>query len=229
MYRDLTEAIQNADQNPSIHVILISGSRECFTAGNDLNDFLTEFSFAPDGPVHGFLTTLPFIAKPVVAAVEGPAIGIGTTLLMHCDLVYAGEQALFQTPFVNFGLVPEFGSTLLFPVLCGHPRAAECLFLGEPFGAEKALELGLINRICKAGSAIDFAHTVSEKIAAQPLDAVLSTKALMKADILTPLAGRIREEADLFAAGLKSEATQQRLRAFIRSLSGARLDPGNPE
>ena len=133
---------------PQVRAVLLSGTAECFTAGNDVADFLNAPRQPGSSPARALFDTLPNMKKPVVAAVGGPAIGIGTTLLLHCDLVYAAPNARFQLPFVPLGIVPEFGSTFLLPRLAGYQRAAELLLLGQPFTAQKAHEAGIVTRCC---------------------------------------------------------------------------------
>lgn len=138
MYTALSDAMIAADNDPDVHVLLITGDESCFTAGNDLREFLEKPPTSKDSPGFRFLRTLVGLQKPLVAAVNGPAVGIGTTLLLHCDLVYAGESAVFILPFINLGLCPENACSLLLPQTAGHRRAAELLMLGEPFNAETA-------------------------------------------------------------------------------------------
>src|SRR5260221_10133706 len=146
MYLGLTEALQKAQADPAVRVILISGAKDCFTAGNDLVDFANAQP-GESSPAILFLQTLAAAHKPVLAAVAGVAVGIGTTMLLHCDLVYAASTARFQLPFVNLGLCPEARSSVLLPALMGHHRAAELLFFGEQFSADVALQLGIVNQV----------------------------------------------------------------------------------
>src|SRR5437764_8349704 len=150
MYRQLGEALAAADAAADVRAVLLHGTRECFSAGNDLADFLKPRRPDEELPATALFRTLPVMRKPVLAAVAGPAIGIGCTLLLHCDLVYAGENARFQLPFVPLGIVPEFGSTLLLPLLAGYQRAAELFLLGRPFTAQKALDVGFISELVPA-------------------------------------------------------------------------------
>src|SRR4029079_18720996 len=146
MYAQLGAALAAAEADAAVRAVLLHGTAECFTAGNDVADFLKR----PSGggpPAEALFDVLPWMKKPVVAAVGGPAIGIGSTLLLHCDLVYAAPNARFQLPFVPLGIVPEFGSTYLLPLLAGYQRAAELLLLGQPFTAQKALEAGIVTGI----------------------------------------------------------------------------------
>jgi enoyl-CoA hydratase/carnithine racemase len=158
---------------------------------------------------------LSTFAKPLVAAVCGPAVGIGTTLLLHCDLVYAGDNAAFSLPFVNLGLCPEAASSLLLPQLMGHQRAAEALLLGEPFSAETALEVGLINRIVPPAEANALAQMQAQKLAAKPLSSLLETKRLMKLGNAPVIAGRIAEEISSFGRMLREPAAREAFTAFV--------------
>src|SRR5262249_43503511 len=146
MYAAMSEALQRAENDPAVRVVVITGTENCFTAGNDLADFAAAKPGQPT-PAIRYLETLASAQKPVVAAVSGVAIGIGTTMLLHCDLVYAAAGARFQLPFVNLGLCPEAASTLILPWRMGHHRAAQLLFFGEPFGAEAARSFGLVNEV----------------------------------------------------------------------------------
>ena len=148
MYATLVEALDRADADPNIRVVTVSGTGDAFTSGNDLADFLALGPGGDTGPQLNFLKAITRTRKPLIAAVNGVAVGIGVTLLLHCDLVYAAEEASFQLNFVNIGLVPEAGSSLLLPRLIGHQRAAELLLLGSPFDAQAALRMGLVNAVC---------------------------------------------------------------------------------
>src|SRR3546814_7527523 len=147
MYKAMTDAINAGHADPDVRVILFTGTDGCFSSGNDLGDFLNSPDSTSGSVIADFMQAVVDASKPMVAAVTGPAVGIGTTLLLHCDLVYAGEKTRFQLPFVNIGICPEFASSLMMPVIMGHPRAAELILLGEPFTAAKAREYGLINAV----------------------------------------------------------------------------------
>jgi enoyl-CoA hydratase/carnithine racemase len=178
MYSTLTDSIQRAEKDPKVHVILIHGTGGCFTSGNDLKDFL---DFPPEdesSPVFAFMAAISRAEKPIIAAVSGLAVGIGTTMLLHCDLVYAEKKSKFLLPFVNLGLCPEAGSSFLLPLLAGYQRAAELLLLGEPFSAEKAKEIGLVNKICDDSQVLNYAIEQARKLAAQPQTSVRLTKAM---------------------------------------------------
>lgn len=180
MYRLLAESLLEADEDPDIRAILICGDNSVFTSGKDLNDFKkVNPDSRPEEPGI-MLKALNEAKKPIVAAVSGPALGLGTTLLLHCDLVYASDTATFRLPFVNVGLCPEAGSSYLLPKLTGYHQAAELLFLGEPFGAEKAKEIGLVNEIWPAADLLNKVQLIMEKLVNQPPGALATTKQLLK-------------------------------------------------
>ncbi len=161
MYTTLATALRNAEQDPSVRAILITGKPEIFTAGNDLDDFLNNVgvgAMTEDRPVFQFMQALEGCSKPVIAAVSGLAVGIGTTLLMHCDLVYAADSAKFSMPFTQLGLCPEFASSLLVGQAAGHARAAEKLLLGEAFPAQEAFEMGIVTKVLPAAELLAFAQ-----------------------------------------------------------------------
>ena len=195
MYVTLAEALAGASQDAAVRCVLIQGDPTIFSAGNDIGDFLNAPA-APAGesPAFRFLHAIADFPKPIVAAVCGPAVGIGTTMLLHCDLVYAGDNAAFSLPFVNLGLCPEAGSSLLLPRMLGHHRAAEALLLGEPFMAEAALEVGLVNRVVPPTEANAVAQAQARKLAAKPLAALVETKRLMKQAQAAEVSERIDEE-----------------------------------
>jgi enoyl-CoA hydratase/carnithine racemase len=194
---------------------VFQGHETIFSAGNDIGDFLKEPPTTPDAPVFRFLRGISTFAKPVVAAVCGPAVGIGTTMLFHCDLVYAGDNAQFSMPFVNLGLCPEAASSLLAPQLMGYGRAAEALLLGDPFLAEAALEMGLISRIVPPTEAAALAQRQAQKLAAKPLSALIETKRLMKKGQAGAVAERMLDEATVFARMLAAPAAQEAFNAFM--------------
>ena len=193
---------------------------------DDLVEFLDHQDFDEDSPMLRFVCTLPFVKKPIIAAVNGAAVGVGVTMLLHCDLVFASENAQFQMPFVNFGLVPEAGSSLLLPQLIGYQRAAELLLLGNVFGSKRAYELGLVNRVCADDTALAIALDAAKELAIQPAAAVCMTKALMKGSQVDVLKNRIKEEATLFVSRLKSPETKTALRSFMekRKLDVSRFE-----
>lgn len=215
MYAALADALEQAAADGAVRVALVTGSQEAFTAGNDLGDFLNNPPTGPESPVHRFLRALAAFPKPLVAAVCGPAVGIGTTMLLHCDLVYAGDNASLSLPFVNLGLCPEAGSSLLLPALAGHQRAAEKLLLGEPFDAVEARELGIVNRVLPAAEVEAFARSQAAKLASRPLSSLIATKALMK----QPRAEAVREamlrEGEVFGRMLREPAAREAFSAFL--------------
>lgn len=215
MYQALADGLTAADSDDSIRVILISGSEECFTSGNDLADFLTAPPTGPASPVMQFLTAISEARKPIVAAVNGLAVGVGVTMLLHCDLVYAGSGATFQMPFVNLGLCPEAGSTLLLPRLMGHARAAELLLLGEAFNADKAGSLGIVTELCPDDAVLATARKRALQLAAQPAAAVRLAKELLKREYAPRLRETIREEGAEFIKRLKSPEAAEALLAFM--------------
>ena len=215
MYRQLGDALAAADAAADVRAVLLHGTSECFSAGNDLADFLKPRRPDEESPATALFRTLPVMRKPVVAAVAGPAIGIGCTLLLHCDLVYAGENARFQLPFVPLGIVPEFGSTLLLPFLAGYQRAAELLLLGEPFTAEQAREAGIVNAVVASAEVLQIAERKARALAALPPESVRLTKALLKATQRGALEARIAEESRIFAERLASPEAKAAMRAFL--------------
>ncbi len=211
MYQALTQILQRAADDPHIAVVLLHGSEQAFSAGNDLADFLSQPPDSLDAPVWQFLRALAAFPKPLVAAVCGVAVGVGTTLLLHCDLVHAGSNARFSLPFVNLGLCPEAGSSLLLPRLFGYQRAAEALLLGEPFDAEAAVKAGLVSKVLEPHEVLDSALAQARKLAGKPLQALIETKRLMKRD---DVAERIDEEARVFARMLRTRAAQEAISGF---------------
>lgn len=216
MYQALADALTKADSDDTVRVILISGGDDCFTSGNDLADFLSAPPTGPESPVMQFLTAISAARKPIVAAVNGLAVGVGVTMLLHCDLVYVGKSATFQMPFVNLGLCPEAGSTLLLPRIMGHQRAAELLLLGEPFNADKALILGIVTEICPDGDVAVTARTRALQLVAQPAAAVRLAKELLKRDYAPQLRETIANEGVQFMARLKSPEAVEALQAFMQ-------------
>src|SRR5690625_1037531 len=168
MYQAIADAIRAADEDRNSRVVLLHGTGDCFSAGNDIVDFLKSPAVDDASPVVQFMSALTQSEKPIVAAVNGLAIGIGVTMLLHCDLVYAGKSARLQLPFVNIGISPECGSSLLMPNMMGHQRAAELILLGEMFGADKAREVGIVNEVVDDATVMDTALKMAGKLAAQP-------------------------------------------------------------
>ncbi|MGI4779680.1 MAG: enoyl-CoA hydratase [Janthinobacterium lividum] len=214
MYGALADALVQGEQDAAVRAVLIQGDPTVFSAGNDIGDFLDTPPSATDSPVFRFLRGIATFPKPVVASVCGPAVGIGTTLLFHCDLVYAGDNAAFSMPFVNLGVCPEAGSSLLVPQMFGYHRAAEALLLGEPFMAEAALEVGLVNRVVPPTEANAIAQVQARKFAAKPLGALIETKRLLKKSILPEVLARIDEEMQSFGRMLREPAAREAFSAF---------------
>jgi enoyl-CoA hydratase/carnithine racemase len=212
MYGGLADALVRGEADSGVAVHLLAGSGGDFTAGNDLNDFLTLRGLGGTD-LERFLSALSLLSKPVVAAVGGAAVGIGSTMLLHCDMIVAAANSRFQFPFVNLGLVPEAASSLLLPRLCGYQRAAELLLLGEIFDAAKAREIGLINRIVPDGEEEQTAMDIARRLAAQPLNSVRQAKALLKTDA-EPVWDRMMRERPLFEAALSSPELQEAVAAF---------------
>ena len=215
MYSQLAAALEQADADTTVNAVLIQGSSDCFTAGNDIGDFLEQPPTDLDSPPFHFMQSLLNCRKPVIAGVAGAAVGIGTTLLLHCDLVYAGDNAAFSMPFVNLGLCPEAASSFLAVQLMGYPRAAEALLLGEPFMAETALEMGLITRIVPPAEANALAQRQAQKLAAKPLTSVMETKRLMKKGNAGMVAERMAEEGASFGRMLQEPAAREAFSAFM--------------
>ncbi len=215
MYGAMADALESANHDAAVRVVVIQGHESIFSAGNDIGDFLNKPPSTSDSPVFRFLRGISTFPKPIVAAVCGPAVGIGTTMLLHCDLVYAGDNAAFSMPFVNLGLCPEAASSFLVPQLMGYPRAAEALLLGEPFMAETALEIGLINRIVPPLEANALAQRQALKLAAKPLSALMETKRLMKKGHAGIVAERMAEEGASFGRMLQEPAAREAFTAFM--------------
>ena len=215
MYSALAEAMQQAATDDAVRVLVIQGDASVFTAGNDIKDFLEHPPTSTDAPVFRFLRQLVGFPKPLIAAVAGPAVGVGTTMLFHCDLVYAGDNAAFAMPFVNLGLCPEAGSSLLAPQLVGHQRAAELLLLGEPFLAETARDLGLVNRITAPTEVNELAGAQARRLASKPMSSLLETKRLLKQGQQAALLERVAEEAAVFARMLGEPAAREAFTAFM--------------
>jgi enoyl-CoA hydratase/carnithine racemase len=195
--------------------VLIHGTSGCFTSGNDVRDFLELERTPGSSPAAGFLRAIAAAKKPVVAAVGGPAVGVGTTMLLHFDLIYAAPNARFQLPFVPLGLLPEAASSLLLPVLAGYQRAAELLLLGQPFSAEKAQAAGIVTEIVPEPELLEYARTAALALAALPPASVRMTKELMKRGLAQAVLERMQEELGLFGERLRSPEAKEALSAFM--------------
>ena len=220
MYQAMADAINAAKADAAVRALLITGQPGIFTSGNDLEDFMQRPPGSGSGndesPVFRFMRALIDCDKPVVAAVTGAAIGIGTTMLLHCDLVYVSDEARLAMPFVGLGLVPEFGSSLLLPQRIGQARAAEKLLLGDPFTGAEAVELGLANAVLPAGEVANHARRVAERFNALPPGAVRETKRLLRAPQAEATFMAIRTEGELFAARLRSPEAMEAFQAFFQ-------------
>jgi enoyl-CoA hydratase/carnithine racemase len=223
MYQAMTDALTAAKEDPAVRAVLITGQPGIFTSGNDIEDFMQrapggqgQGSDAMDSPVFQFMRALIDCDKPVVAAVTGAAIGIGTTLLLHCDFVYVSDEARLAMPFVTLGLVPEFASSLLVPQLMGPRRAAEKLLLGEPFTPEQAVECGIANAVLPAGELMNHARRIAERFNALPPGAVRESKQLMRAPQLDALSKAIATEGAIFNRRLRSPEATEAFQAFFQ-------------
>jgi enoyl-CoA hydratase/carnithine racemase len=214
MYLSMNQALREAHDDSTVRVILITGTQDCFTAGNDLVDFANARP-GETSPAILYLQTLAAAKKPVVAAVSGVAVGIGTTMLLHCDLVYADSTARFQLPFVNLGLCPEAGSSVILPALMGQRRAAELLYLGESFNAEKACSLGIVNEVVTEGAVLDTALAKARQLAEKPPSALRTTKMLLKYGTASPIADAMARETQQFAALLQGPEAKEAMAAFL--------------
>ncbi len=216
MYASLAQGLLDAASEDAVRVIVIAGTPGVFTAGNDLEDFLHHPPQGNDSPVLQFMRALRDQPKPVIACVDGMAIGIGTTLLMHCDLVYASERSRFAMPFAQLGLCAEFASSLLLPQLAGYHRAAEMLLIGESFSVEMAAETGLVNRVLPVAELNDFVRAKAQLLAALPSDAVRTTKRLMKAAQVSTVEVVMQEELSEFTRLLSGPDAKEAFEAFIQ-------------
>lgn len=215
MYAQMADAITNAQTSANVRVLVFQGNEAVFTAGNDIADFLHNPPTSDDAHVFRFLRALSTFTKPIIASVCGPAVGVGTTMLFHCDLVYAGDNAAFALPFVNLGLCPEAASSLLVPQMMGYHRAAEALLLGEPFLAEAALEVGLVNRVVAPNEANNLANAVAHKLASKPTSSLIETKRLMKKGQAALVQTTMNEEAASLGKLLREPAAKEAFGAFL--------------
>ena len=214
MYAALADAMAGIAADPGVRVVLFTGSGGSFCAGNDLNDFLANPPNSEDAPVFRFLRALAGCQAVLVAAVAGPAVGIGTTMLLPCDMVIAAESAKFALPFVNLGLVPEAASSLLLPRLIGHQRAARLLLLGEPFDARTAHGLGLVNEVVAEAELAGAADALVQKLLAKAPEALRLTRALLRS-ATTTVDARMVEEVRVFAPRLESAEFREAVKAFF--------------
>lgn len=215
MYQAMADALSAAQADASVRAVLITGQPGIFTSGNDLEDFMQRPPQGLDSPVFQFMQRLTACDKPVIAAVTGAAIGIGTTLLLHCDLVYTADDARFALPFASLGLVPEFASSLLVPLYAGHLKAAEKLLLGDPFGAEEAQEMRLVNAILPAGEVVNHARRIAERFNALPPEAVRESKKLLRRSQARLVQETIATEGEIFGQRLRSPEAREAFQAFF--------------
>jgi enoyl-CoA hydratase/carnithine racemase len=211
----MMEALRQAQADAAVRVVLITGSEQCFTAGNDLEDFLKA---KPGETSHAllFLEALATAQKPMVAAVSGVAVGLGTTMLLHCDLVYASSTARFQLPFVNLGICPEAGSSYILPAMVGQRRAAELLLLGDPFSAETARDLGIVNEVLPEGEVLSRATARAQQLAEKPPAALRNARALMKKGSEAAIAEAMARELKEFGPLLVGPEAKEAFTAFLQ-------------
>jgi enoyl-CoA hydratase/carnithine racemase len=216
MYTAMTEAIVAADADSTIRALLITGQPGIFTSGNDLEDFMQRPPAGEDSPVFQFMKALAECGKPVVAAVTGGAIGIGTTMLLHCDLVYVSDEARLAMPFVGLGLVPEYASSLLVTQRVGHAKATELLLLGEPFNGQSAVEMGIANAVLPAAEVVNHARRMAERFNTLPPGAVRESKALMRRGQKALVQETIAVEGEIFGKRLRSPEAMEAFQAFFQ-------------
>jgi enoyl-CoA hydratase/carnithine racemase len=215
MYEAMAAAIEEAGTTDGVRCILIAGAPDVFCAGNDLNDFVTMARSGGLGaPIIRFLHALARCPKPMVAAVSGAAVGVGTTMLLHCDQVIVADNAVLMTPFVSLGLLPEAGSSLIAPRLMGHARAFSLLVMGKPLTAAEAKDAGIVNQVVPAADLDAHAHNVAHDIAALPAESVTAARRLMRGSV-EEIVARIDEEANAFKARLSSPEAQKALAMFL--------------
>lgn len=214
MYIAMTEALLAADSDANVRAVVITGAPDCFTAGNDIADFAAAKP-GQSSPAIRFLEVLAATSKPVVAAVSGVAIGIGTTMLLHCDLVYATAGSRFQLPFVNLGLCPEAASSMILPAMMGTHRAAELLLLGDAFGADVACKLGIVNQVVTAGELGPTVATKAQQLAQKPPSSLRTTKMLLKSGQAEAIKQAMAREGQNFAELLQGPEAKEAMAAFL--------------
>jgi enoyl-CoA hydratase/carnithine racemase len=215
MYEVMARAFSQARERGDVRVIVLRGSEGVFTSGNDLMDFMRRPPTGPDSPVTQFLGHLVACEKPIVAAVQGLAIGVGVTMLLHCDLVYAGQSTRFRMPFVNLGLAPEVGSSFLLPRMMGYQRAAELILLAEEFSAEHAHEYGLVNQVLADDAVLARAHAAAQLLASKPPGALRASKQLMRQPFRKQIDEAMAAEYEVFSRGLTSPEAAEAFQAFF--------------
>lgn len=220
MYQSMADALRDGETDVSVRAILLTGKPEIFTAGNDLEDFMKNARSlaSPEvlPPVYQFMQALSTSSKPVIAAVSGAAVGIGTTLLMHCDLIYLADNAKLSMPFTQLGLCPEFASSMVFQQIVGYQRAAEKLMLGEPFSAQEAYEMGFVNKVLPLDELLPYAQQVAAKLVALPAASIRVTKRLMKAAQPEAVKVKMMEENQHFSAMLNAPEAKEAFTAFFQ-------------
>ena len=215
MYQTMADALLAAEADAAVRVVMFEGSPTIFTAGNDLEDFMKNPPSGGESPVFRFLHAISHAKKPLIAAVAGAAVGVGTTMLLHCDAVYAADNARFSMPFASLGLCPEAASSLLLPALAGYQRAAEKLMFGETFDAAEAREMGLVNQILPAAELASFARERARRLVALPAGALRTTKALMRGAHLQAVEAQMAEEGTHFRRLLASPEAKEAFTAFF--------------
>lgn len=215
MYQSMADAIGAAHDDSSVRAILIHGQQDVFTAGNDLEDFLKNPPADTSAPVFQFMQALATAEKPVIAAVNGAAVGIGTTMLMHCDLVYCADNSLFSMPFVSLGICPEFASTLLVPLNAGYHKAAEKLLLGDPISADEALEMKIVNRVLPRDDVLDHAIKQAGRFNQLPPDSVRTTKRLLRSGLRSLTEKVMADEINAVSTMLRSAEAKEAFAAFF--------------
>jgi enoyl-CoA hydratase/carnithine racemase len=215
MYQQMADALNAAKADAAVRAVLITGQPGIFTSGNDIEDFMQRPA-GTESPAFVFMRALMGCDKPVIAAVTGAAIGIGTTLLLHCDFVYVSDEARLAMPFVSLGLVPEFASSLIVPQLMGNVRAAEKLLLGDPFTGADAVECGIANAVLPAGEVVNHARRIAERFNALPPGAVRESKALMRSARAKLAVETIAAEGEVFGKRLRSPEAQEAFSAFFQ-------------
>lgn len=215
MYSELAEALEQASTSTEVCVVVLRSEGEHFTSGNDLNDFMNDPEIHEAHPVVRFMRSLTHGSKPVIALVQGGAVGIGTTLLLHCDLIYMADDAWLQMPFINLGLCPEYASSYLLPRFLGHVRASELLLLGDPVAADKAVQWGLANEVVEASRLLETGLAYAARLAAKPPQALVRSKSLLKLSQNNGIDLAIAAEFIGFAEGLQSAECHEAINAFL--------------
>ena len=216
MYEQMADALNAAKADGAVRAVLITGQPGIFTSGNDIEDFMQRPPGTTESPAFVFMRALMGCDKPVIAAVTGAAIGIGTTMLLHCDFVYVSDEARLAMPFVSLGLVPEFASSLIVPQLMGNVRAAEKLLLGDPFTGADAVECGIANAVLPASEVVNHARRIAERFNALPPGAVRDSKTLMRSARAKLTAETIAAEGEVFGKRLRSPEAQEAFSAFFQ-------------